>query len=93
MRIGIPKEIKTREYRVSLTPDAAAELVHDGHEVMVQSGAGLGVGLNDADYEAAGCTIGKDADAVFDFAQMIVKVKEPQPVETARLRPDQVLFT
>ena len=93
MRIGIPKEIKTREYRVSLTPDAAAELVHDGHQVIVQSGAGAGVGLTDADYEAAGCTIGKDAQAVFDEAEMIVKVKEPQPEEYARLRADQVLFT
>ncbi len=93
MRIGIPKEIKTREYRVSLTPDAAAELVHDGHQVMVQSGAGEGVGFSDADYEAAGCAIGADAQAVFDAAQMIVKVKEPQPEEYARLRPDQTLFT
>jgi len=93
MHIGIPKEIKTREYRVSLTPDAAAELVHDGHPVMVETGAGEGVGFSDADYQAAGCTIGKDAQAVFERAELIVKVKEPQPVEYERLRPDQTLFT
>ncbi len=93
MRIGIPKEIKVHEYRISLTPDAAAELVHDGHEVMVQTGGGEGVGFADADYVAAGCTIGADADEVFAFGEMIVKVKEPQPVEYARLREDQTLFT
>jgi len=93
MRIGIPKEIKVHEYRISLTPDAAAELVHDGHEVMVQTGGGEGVGFSDADYVAAGCTIGADADEVFAFGEMIVKVKEPQPVEYARLREDQTLFT
>ncbi|PHS27800.1 MAG: alanine dehydrogenase [Robiginitomaculum sp.] len=93
MRIGIPKEIKVHEYRISLTPDAAAELVHDGHDVMVQSKGGEGVGFSDADYQAAGCSIGADADEVFAFGEMIVKVKEPQPVEYARLREDQTLFT
>ncbi len=93
MRIGIPKEIKIHEYRISLTPDAAAELTHDGHQVMVESGGGEGVGFSDEDYLASGCTIGADADEVFEAAQMIVKVKEPQPQEYARLRADQTLFT
>ncbi len=93
MRIGIPKEIKVHEYRVSLTPDAAAELIHDGHQVMVETSAGAGVDFLDADYQAAGCTIAANADEVFESAEMIVKVKEPQPVEYQRLREDQTLFT
>ncbi len=93
MRIGIPKEIKTHEYRVSLTPDGAAELIHDGHEVLVETNAGAGVGFTDADYRTAGCAIADNAQAVFDAAQMIIKVKEPQEVEYKRLRADQILFT
>ncbi len=93
MRIGIPKEIKVHEYRVSLTPDAAAELVHDGHQIMIENSAGEGVGFSNADYQASGCTIGANADEVFEAAELIVKVKEPQPVEYARLREDQTLFT
>jgi alanine dehydrogenase len=93
MRIGVPKEIKNHEYRVGLTPPSVAELVAAGHQVVVETGAGLGIDFEDQDYIDAGATILADADAVFAQAQMIVKVKEPQAVEIARLRPDHVLFT
>jgi alanine dehydrogenase len=93
MRIGVPKEIKNHEYRVGLTPPSVAELVAAGHQVVVETGAGLGIDFEDQDYIDAGATILPDADAVFAQAQMIVKVKEPQAVEIARLRPDHVLFT
>ncbi|MBI1233558.1 MAG: alanine dehydrogenase [Alphaproteobacteria bacterium] len=93
MRIGVPTEIKVREYRVGLTPDGASELVRAGHEVLVQSGAGEGVGFSDAAYTAAGAKIAPDAQSVFGEAELIVKVKEPQPSETAMLRPEQTLFT
>jgi alanine dehydrogenase len=93
MRIGVPKEIKNHEYRVGLTPPSVAELVAAGHEVVVETGAGKGIDFEDSDYVEAGAKILPDADAVFAEAQMIVKVKEPQPVEIARLRPDHLLFT
>jgi alanine dehydrogenase len=93
MRIGVPKEIKVHEYRVGLVPAAVRELTTAGHEVLVQSGAGAGIGCSDDDYRSAGATIAADADAVFAGSQMIVKVKEPQPAECAKLRRDQVLFT
>ncbi len=93
MRIGVPTEIKNNEYRVGLTPAAVAELTRAGHEVAVQSGAGLGVDFADAAYEAAGASILADAPAVFAAAEMIVKVKEPQASEIAMLRPDHLLFT
>ncbi|MCF7222242.1 alanine dehydrogenase [Marilutibacter chinensis] len=93
MRIGVPSEIKVHEYRVGLIPSSVQELVHHGHEVTVQSGAGLGIGLSDDDYVAAGATIAASADEVFAQADMIVKVKEPLAEERARLRPGQVLFT
>ena len=93
MRIGVPKEIKNHEYRVGLTPPSVAELVAAGHQVVVETGAGLGIDFEDQDYIDAGATILPDADAVFAQAQMIVKVKEPQAVEIAWLRPDHVLFT
>ena len=93
MRVGVPTEIKNNEYRVGLTPAAVGELTRAGHEVVVQAGAGLGVDFLDAAYVAAGATILPDAASVFEAAQMIVKVKEPQPVEVAMLRPDHVLFT
>jgi len=93
MRVGCPKEIKIREYRVGLTPESAAELVRAGHEVLIEKGAGLGIGAEDARYEKIGAKILPDADAVFDAAEMIVKVKEPQVVEIARLRPRHTLFT
>jgi alanine dehydrogenase len=93
MIVGVPKEIKVQEHRVGLVPGSARELVHHGHEVVVQAGAGLGIGHTDRAYEAAGARIAADAAEVFAAADMIVKVKEPQPGEIALLRPGQVLFT
>ncbi len=93
MRIGVPTEIKVHEYRVGLIPAAVRELVASGHEVAVQTGAGRGIGCSDEDYRAAGARIAPDAEAVFKDSQLVVKVKEPQPSECARLRRDQVLFT
>ena len=93
MRIGVPSEIKVHEYRVGLTPDSVADLVHRGHEAIVQSGAGAGIDFSDEDYRAAGARIVETASEVFDSSEMIVKVKEPQPGECAMLRPDQILFT
>ncbi|MCA0244317.1 MAG: alanine dehydrogenase [Proteobacteria bacterium] len=93
MLIGVPKEIKNHEYRVGLTPSSARELVRAGHQVVVEHDAGAGIGSADADYERAGATIAGSAEAVFAAAEMIVKVKEPQPAERAWLRPGQVLFT
>jgi len=93
MKIGVPREIKVHEYRVGLVPASVRELVAAGHSVAVESGAGLGVGCSDGDYVASGATIVANAEAVFAAADMIVKVKEPQPVECARLRPGQLLFT
>ncbi|HMZ01958.1 MAG TPA: alanine dehydrogenase, partial [Burkholderiaceae bacterium] len=93
MRIGVPTEIKNHEYRVGLTPASVRELTHAGHTVAVQAGAGLGIGCSDADYVAAGAQVLADAPAVFDWAEMIVKVKEPQPQECRLLRRGQLLFT
>ena len=93
MKIGVPREIKVHEYRVGLVPASVRELVAAGHSVAVESGAGLGVGCSDGDYVASGATIVANAEAVFEAADMIVKVKEPQPVECARLRRGQLLFT
>ena len=93
MRIGVPKEIKVHEYRVGLTPDAVAELTAQGHSVVVETNAGKGVDFLDADYVAAGATIALEAKAVFDAADLVVKVKEPQLHECAWLRKDQTLFT
>jgi alanine dehydrogenase len=93
MRIGVPKEIKVHEYRVAITPDGAADLVEQGHQVFVETRAGLGVGFEDIDYAAAGATVVGTADQVFGEAELIVKVKEPQPAEIARLRADHTLFT
>src|SRR5208283_2334542 len=92
MHIGVPTEIKVQEYRVGLVPAAVRELTHAGHQVSVQSGAGAGIGCNDEDYRRAGARIAPDAVTVFQDAQLLVKVKEPQPAECARLRPEQVLF-
>ena len=91
MHIGCPKEIKPQEFRVGLTPQAAAEAVAHGHTVTVETGAGLGAGFPDEDYILAGAVIGDVAQAW--AADLVIKVKEPQPVERARLRPGQVLFT
>src|SRR5690349_12495221 len=93
MLVGVPKEVKTHEYRVGLVPGSVRELVHHGHQVVVESGAGAGIGFEDADYTRAGARILGSADEVFGAAEMIVKVKEPQAPEIARLRPGQVLFT
>ncbi len=93
MRIGVPREIKVHEYRVGLVPAAVHELVAAGHTVAVESGAGAGIGCADEDYRAAGASIAPSAEAVFAGAELIVKVKEPQPQECARLKPGQVLFT
>ncbi len=93
MRIGVPTEIKNHEYRVGLTPASVRELTHAGHPVAVQAGAGRGIGCSDADYVAAGALVLADAPAVFAWAEMIVKVKEPQPQECGLLRPGQLLFT
>jgi alanine dehydrogenase len=93
MRVGVPKEIKVQEHRVGLTPMAVREYVSQGHEVLVQAGAGVGIGANDAAYLAAGARIVPTAAEVFAAAEMIVKVKEPQPAEWKMLRKGQILFT
>jgi alanine dehydrogenase len=93
MRIGVPSEVKIHEYRVGLMPAAVRELVLGGHSVVVQSGAGNGVGCSDSDYSDAGAKILADAAAVFKACDMVVKVKEPQAAECAMLRPGQILFT
>src|SRR6201998_3841780 len=93
MKIGVPKEIKNHEYRVGLTPASVREFVSHGHSVMVQAGAGAAIGLDDAQYKAAGATLADSAQQVFAAADMIVKVKEPQPQECAMLRPGQLLYT
>jgi alanine dehydrogenase len=93
MRIGVPKEIKNREYRVGLTPSAVRELVHRGHEVLIENKAGDGIGLTDEMYTRCGAKLIAGPDEIFASADMIVKVKEPQAVEIARLRPGQTLFT
>jgi alanine dehydrogenase len=93
MLVGVPKEIKNHEYRVGLTPPSVRELVTHGHKVMVQRNAGAEIGLSDDQYLAAGATIVETAKEIFDRAEMIVKVKEPQPVECAMLREGQILYT
>jgi alanine dehydrogenase len=93
MLIGVPKEIKNNEYRVGLTPGSVRELVHHGHEVVVQSGAGMEIGLDDEQYAAAGAVIVPHAAGVFERADMVVKVKEPQLAECRLLREGQILFT
>jgi alanine dehydrogenase len=93
MKVGVPTEIKTDEYRVSLTPAGARELVEHGHDVIVQSGAGEGSTIPDAEFTAQGARIAPDAAAVFEEAELILGVKEPQPEEVAMLRPDHLLFT
>jgi alanine dehydrogenase len=93
MKLGVPTEVKTDEYRVALTPAGVRELADAGHQIYVQSGAGEGSAITDDAYVAQGATIVPDADAVFGEATMIVKVKEPQPDEVARLEPRHTLFT
>lgn len=93
MRIGVPKEIKNAERRVGLTPASVRELVAHGHDVLIESSAGIGIGATDAAYAATGARIVDSPEQVFDGADLIVKVKEPQPSERAMLRADHVLFT
>lgn len=92
MIIGVPKEIKDNEFRAGIIPSTVTELVLRGHRVLVESGLGAGIGLDDATYAAAGATVVSDAETVYGEAELVVKVKEPQPVEIARLRQGQVLF-
>ncbi|GLS41651.1 alanine dehydrogenase [Mesorhizobium tianshanense] len=93
MRVGCPREIKNHEYRVGLTPGSVREYVAHGHEVLVEAGAGAGIGADDNAYRAAGATIAKTAADVFAKSDMIVKVKEPQPEEWVQLRDGQILYT
>ena len=94
MRIGVPKEIKKHEYRVGLTPSAVSKYVAEGHELYVESDAGLGTGFTDIDYVKAGIyTVLCDTKSTFDNAEMIIKVKEPQTSELLHFRKDHILFT
>jgi len=93
MVIGVPKEIKEQEFRVALLPSAAYQLIQRGHRVVVERNAGAGAGFSDAEYQKAGATVVDDHAAVFAQAELIVKVKEPQPTEFSLLRPGQMLFT
>ncbi|MGQ3179028.1 MAG: alanine dehydrogenase, partial [Blastomonas fulva] len=93
MLVGVPREIKANEYRVGLTPGSAREYVANGHQLVVETGAGAGIGAGDDAYAAVGATIVASAGEVFQRAQMIVKVKEPQPSEWVQLRAGQILFT
>src|SRR6185503_2866617 len=93
MIIGVPKEIKGQEYRVALLPSAAYQLIKRGHEVVVESNAGVGAGYPDADYAQAGAMLVSDHATVFEKADLVVKVKEPQPSEYPLLRRGQILFT
>jgi alanine dehydrogenase len=93
MRVGVPKEIKDNEFRVGLTPSSVAELVHHGHEVLIERGAGVGSGLTDAEYVGSGALQSDKPETIFASCDLIVKVKEPQPKERKLLRRGQVLFT
>jgi alanine dehydrogenase len=93
MRIGVPREIKVHEYRVGMVPAGVRELTAAGHEVLIETGAGNGIGVDDAQFRAAGASIAPSAAEVFQRAEMVIKVKEPQPAECQMLRPAQVLFT
>lgn len=93
MLVGVPKEIKTHEYRVGLTPGAVREYVSAGHRVIVEKGAGAGIGASDDVYRKAGADVADTAAEIFSRAEMVVKVKEPQPSEWVQLREGQILFT
>ncbi|ARG97899.1 alanine dehydrogenase [Legionella micdadei] len=93
MLVGVPKEIKSQENRVGLVPASVREIVRVGSTVLVEKGAGLGIGISDAEYSAAGAEIVATADEIFERSELIVKVKEPQPIECRRLREGQTLFT
>ena len=91
--IGVPKEVKDNERRVSMQPDGVTEMVHHGHEVVVETGAGIGAGFEDEEYESCGARVVDTPDEVFEAAGLIVKVKEPVPEEHDRFREGQELFT
>ena len=93
MRIGVPKEVKIHEYRVGLVPAGVRELVDRGHEVIVESNAGLDIGIDDVTYQIAGAEIANSPADVFDWADLIIKVKEPQSAELGLINKDQVIFT
>jgi alanine dehydrogenase len=93
VKVGVPTETKDDEYRVAITPSGVREMTEHGHEMLIQTGAGTGSAIFDAEYEAQGARIVPDAEAVFDEAEMILKVKEPQPEEVGKLRSGQLLFT
>ncbi|MED5528003.1 MAG: alanine dehydrogenase, partial [Actinomycetota bacterium] len=93
MRIGVPTEVKNNEFRVAITPAGAMELTRHGHDVLVQSGAGLGSSISDAEYVAAGAQLRDTADEVWGDAEMVLKVKEPVAEEYHRIRAGQVVFT
>jgi len=93
MQIGVPKEVKVGEFRVGMTPANVREVLHHGHPVLIETNAGIGIGATDQDYKKAGATIAPDAATVWREAELVVKVKEPQPTERAQLRPNQTLFT
>jgi len=93
VKVGVPKEIKTHEYRVGLTPASVRELTLRGHHVVVERNAAAGIGISDDAYRSVGANVADSAEEVFATAELVVKVKEPQPQEIARLRNDQVLFT
>ncbi len=93
MLVGVPKEIKPQENRVGLVPDGVGEILKTGNRVIIETNAGLGIGITDEEYTAAGAEIVANADELYQRADLIVKVKEPQPIECARLRPNQTLFT
>ena len=93
MLVGVPKEVKVQEYRVGLVPASVREIVAHGHSVIMETGAGTGIGMTDEAYQAAGASIAGSAAEVFDQADMIVKVKEPQAGERKMLRAGQILFT
>ena len=93
MKIAVPKEIKNNENRIGLVPSGVLQLVQDGHEVFVQKGGGLGIGITDKMYTDAGAKILDTLEDCFEQGEMIIKVKEPQPVEIALLRPHHILYT
>ena len=93
MLIGVPKEIKNHEYRIGMTPSGVAELVADGHKVLVENDGGSAVGFHNEDYLSAGAEVASTAAEIFGRSEMIVKVKEPQPQECRMFRPQQTLFT
>ena len=93
MIIGVPKEIKNNEFRVGLSPESVRSLITEGHEVLIETNAGLGSGFSNEDYYDSGAKIVQTPEEIFQVSELIVKVKEPQSAETKKLRPDQILFT